>query len=120
MARRAAARVSEADAVVRVAQLRVVCGRRASVAEQRAIAATVALEVTGLPLPEARRHIRPRQWVRRDALVDIEPETTTAFRADLARSKRSTADISCGSWGAPSGSLDLPPTGRHLSMKEGR
>jgi hypothetical protein len=25
------------------------------------------------------------RWVRRDALVDIEPETMTAFRADLAR-----------------------------------
>jgi hypothetical protein len=61
MARTAAARVSDTEAVVRIAQLRVVCGRRASVAERRAIAATVALEVTGLALPEARRHIRPRQ-----------------------------------------------------------
>jgi len=58
---RTAARVSDSDAVVRVAQLRVVCGRRASGAEQRAIAATVARQ--GLALPEARRHIRARQWV---------------------------------------------------------
>lgn len=29
--------------------------------------------------------MRVLRWVRRDALVDLEPDTTTAFRADLAR-----------------------------------
>jgi hypothetical protein len=61
--RRAWAQVSEAEGIARLARLQVGQWRRASAAEQRAAAAQVALDVTGLALAEARRHRRSREWV---------------------------------------------------------